>query len=261
MNFVCFFLMKIGIVQVPKLLEQQIQILLKKYPKANLKDATARIHQSLMSTGSEQLKIKAIQRAKEANQPRPLTMPHTLQYNDYEAAAYTGLRLPVHYGPLYNLYHQISLVYPDFKPKSLMDFGCGPGTAIWAAKQFWDINQVSAIDINEHMLAIVESWAQIHNSELHIPELELSRYQRIQKEFESKDQFDLVVSSYTLTDLPNDTNRTFTVESLWKQTRDILVLVDRGTPVGSEAILKARQRILDFSASRDIPVHVVAPVF
>ena len=51
-----------------------------------------------------------------------------------------------------------------------------------------------------------------------------------------------------------------TIESLWAQTKDVLVLIDRGTPYGSYIIRRARAQILNMAEKRGEDVHVVAPV-
>jgi ribosomal protein RSM22 (predicted rRNA methylase) len=70
----------------------------------------------------------------------------------------------------------------------------------------------------------------------------------------------LVVSAFTLTDLASDVIRKKTIESLWNQTKDVLVLVDRGTPYGSYIIRRARAQILNMAEKQAQDVHVVAPV-
>jgi ribosomal protein RSM22 (predicted rRNA methylase) len=64
-----------------------------------------------------------------------------------------------------------------------------------------------------------------------------------------------VVSSFTLGDIASTALQKSTVEQLWAQTGDVLVLIDRGTPVGFSNIARARQWILDM----EVNAHVVAP--
>jgi ribosomal protein RSM22 (predicted rRNA methylase) len=70
----------------------------------------------------------------------------------------------------------------------------------------------------------------------------------------------LVISSFALSELPNDTNRKATIDALWNQTNDILVLIDRGTPVGFDIISQARSQILDSCRKNGDSVYIVAPV-
>lgn len=82
------------------------------------------------------------------------------------------------------------------------------------------------------------------------------------------------MAAFALADLPDDGVRKHTVNALWAQTKDILVLVDRGTPEGSRVIANARQQILTqagylnaeggtiqdgFRSDASSSLHIVAP--
>lgn len=54
----------------------------------------------------------------------------------------------------------------------------------------------------------------------------------------------MVVSSYTLMELPSQRSRVQVIENLWNKTQDLLVLVERGTVSGFATILEARNLIL-----------------
>jgi ribosomal protein RSM22 (predicted rRNA methylase) len=47
--------------------------------------------------------------------------------------------------------------------------------------------------------------------------------------------------------------------NLWKRTKDILVLIDRGSPIGSQLILNARKQVIENMKSEGIEGHIVAP--
>lgn len=91
--------------------------------------------------------------------------------------------------------------------------------------------------------------------------------------------YDLAMAAFSLGDLPDDGVRRSTVSALWEQTRDILILVERGTPEGSRIISNARTQLLSLAGyldaqgetieqappghGRDIritaPLHIIAP--
>lgn len=58
-----------------------------------------------------------------------------VHYVDEEVAAYAATRLPACYSVLVKVFHELRLRLPDLAPHRMMDFGSGPGTAIWAACQ------------------------------------------------------------------------------------------------------------------------------
>lgn len=57
--------------------------------------------------------------------------PHTVAYGPRESLAYLAGAMPSAYAATFNVLHEISHRLSDFKPKTILDFGTGPGTALW----------------------------------------------------------------------------------------------------------------------------------
>ena len=55
--------------------------------------------------------------------------------------------------------------------------------------------------------------------------------------------YDLVVASYVLTEMQSDAARQQAIDMLWRQTKDVLVLVEPGTPSGSAYVRSARTQV------------------
>lgn len=55
--------------------------------------------------------------------------------------------------------------------------------------------------------------------------------------------YDLVVASYVLTEMQSDAERQQAVDMLWRQTKDVLVLLEPGTPSGSAYVRHARTQV------------------
>lgn len=70
-------------------------------------------------------------------------------------------------------------------------------------------------------------------------------------------QYDLVLSAYSLLELPSSYNRLETVLKLWNKTARILVLVERGNTTGFRVINEARDFILSLENNAS---HVLMPV-
>lgn len=51
------------------------------------------------------------------------------------AAAYSVMRMPACYAVAMRVLRELRIARPGFSPGSLLDFGSGPGTAIWAAQE------------------------------------------------------------------------------------------------------------------------------
>src|SRR5215475_15840828 len=57
--------------------------------------------------------------------------------SDRDALAYLAVRLPATYAAVRTSFAAIAEVRPDFAPKTALDVGAGPGTALWAAADCW----------------------------------------------------------------------------------------------------------------------------
>lgn len=58
-------------------------------------------------------------------------------YDTPAALAYAASRLPACYAALRHALGEVARRRPGWRPSSQLDFGAGPGTAIWAAQQVW----------------------------------------------------------------------------------------------------------------------------
>jgi hypothetical protein len=52
-----------------------------------------------------------------------------------QTLAYAVARLPSCYAAAHRIFKELAVRYPGFEPKTLLDFGAGPGTATWAAQE------------------------------------------------------------------------------------------------------------------------------
>ncbi|KAJ1650317.1 37S ribosomal protein S22 [Dispira simplex] len=201
--------------------------------------------------------------------PTVLT-PHILAYGTCEAHAYLAVRFVTSYGVIYNVLAELRKRLPDLNPHQVLDFGTGPGTALWACHEVFGakVQDCLGVDISEGMLERAEAiWKDHQELNKIIPRVEFQRYMSY-----NPDQvgYDLTISAFTLSELPTDTLRESTLESLWNQTKDVLVLIDRGTQAGSQMMLKARDWFIKQGqqvTSEDSPIsdtlqtglHIVAP--
>ena len=53
----------------------------------------------------------------------------------HNTSAYAAMRLPACYAVAARVLRELRLALPHFRPGSMLDFGSGPGTVIWAAHQ------------------------------------------------------------------------------------------------------------------------------
>ncbi|SAM00979.1 hypothetical protein [Absidia glauca] len=261
---------RIGCVDLPKPLIQGINDLVEQQPDKRLVRTDAlRLYESLRSTsrlpmekeGSDRYanrrnkaKSKSIDTQQQQIQQQPQQQgvePHILSYGPRESAAYTAGVLPSTYGAITNVLHEVKNRLSNFTPSSLLDFGTGPGTAIWAAQNVFDgLNRITGVDLSEDMLRTAEFLRDATHSS---KDIEFKRYLAYDAR---QPKSDLVISAFTLGDISSLALQRSTIQQLWDQTGDILVLIERGTPVGFSNIARARQFVLDHDKEQ---AHVVAP--
>jgi len=162
--------------------------------------------------------------------------------------AYLAARLPATYAAVRASLAMVAEARPDFSPATLLDLGAGPGTVLWAASDCWP-------DIADAQLVEASAAARTAGAEL-ARELADTAVAWIDADLSRTAvdllPADLVTLSYVLDELDPPAIGPL-VERLWALTRDVLVVVEPGTPAGWKRILAVRERLIGLGA------HVAAP--
>jgi len=144
-------------------------------------------------------------------------------------AAYLAYRAPATFAAATSVFRQVALRRPDWRPRSLLDVGAGPGVAAWAAVERWpSLAELTLLEVEPEMLAAGRellpdaSWVAGDASRARGPA-------------------ELVVASYVLGELPDPAGA---AAQLWRQTGDALVMIEPGTPAGYRSVLAARDAVL-----------------
>jgi ribosomal protein RSM22 (predicted rRNA methylase) len=138
---------------------------------------------------------------------------------------------------------------PDFAPQSMIDLGAGPGTATFAALEaFASLTHFSLTDTNESLHALARLLMR-GNARLRGSQYKLSTARAF---LNGVDDADLVVASYVIGEV-DEAERASLAELMWRRTRDVLVIVEPGTPEGYQRIIALRAELIAEGA------HVVAP--
>jgi len=164
--------------------------------------------------------------------------------------AYAAVRFPATFAALYAVLSAVQAQKPDWQPRTLLDAGAGPGTAMWAASELWpQLEQVILLEREEAMIAFGKQLATHARSEA----LRSARWRNVDLlgKWEST-PCALVTTSYVLGELAATKHEDF-IEKLWSLTTDTLVIIEPGTPVGFSHIRAARQQLIAAGA------WVVAP--
>jgi ribosomal protein RSM22 (predicted rRNA methylase) len=168
--------------------------------------------------------------------------------SDRDALAYLAVRLPATYAAVRASFAAVAEARPDFAPKSALDIGAGPGTALWAATECWpELADVLLVEASPVFRAFGEQLA--------------AEMQQVRMTWRTSDvatdgihgePSDLVTLAYVLNEIaPED--QSLVVERLWRLAADTFVIVEPGTPAGWERILAARRQLIEAGA------HVIAP--
>jgi len=162
--------------------------------------------------------------------------------SDARALAYALARLPATYAACRSVLDRLDAAWDGPPFSSVLDIGCGPGTALMAAvAQFPQIETLIGLDHNPAFLALAGQLlgaagrgdpALIHG--------DLSRGL-------PAEAADLVIASYALVELQPETVPDVVMRA-WALTRQALVLVEPGTPTGFQRIAMARHHLVSAGA-------------
>ncbi|XP_053597776.1 methyltransferase-like protein 17, mitochondrial [Microplitis demolitor] len=174
-----------------------------------------------------------------------------IQYDKYRGLMYMVARGSHDYAILYRILLEIKERDPGFKPKTLLDFGSGIGTVSWVASQFWtkSLNEYLCIDASEEISNLAEWFAKL--SQPRIKNIFFKQYLPVT----NNPTFDIVVSAFTLMELPSRKSRIETILNLWRRADRYLVLVEQGTNAGFKLINEAREfitHLIDVHKKREL---------
>lgn len=157
-----------------------------------------------------------------------------------EAAAYALYYLPINFAKLWFLF---SLLPKSFVPKSLLDFGCGPGTAALAATQFFGPLAVTALESSTAMKALAADFVgnTVPIDELHFVE-DLERV---------APKFSLVVAANVL----NELGETEALNVAYQLAARVapggcLIILEPGMQLPTQRLMQVRDALL--ASERDL---------
>lgn len=159
-----------------------------------------------------------------------------------DVAAYLAVRMPATWGALTASFTQVQAQRPAWTPRTLLDVGSGPGTAMWAAAQIWPT--LTEVTLLEREPTMIQAGVRLASSATH-PGIRTAKWTR-------QDLLaawppvaaDITVAAYVLGEL-SSADTSSLVEALWLHATDTVVLVEPGTPSGYHRILEARQWLLE----------------
>lgn len=167
-----------------------------------------------------------------------------------DVAAYAAFRVPGTFAAVYAALGQVHEQLTEWSPRSLLDVGAGPGTAMWAATHmFPQLRDVTLLERERSMITLGERLAS------HSVHTAVRRATWVRVDVTSTwdaSPHDLVIASYVLGEL-SQSSRSALVLKLWTMTNGTLLLIEPGTPVGFGHVKEARSALVDAGAQTIAP--------
>uniref|UniRef100_A0A3B3ZNF3 Ribosome assembly protein METTL17, mitochondrial n=1 Tax=Periophthalmus magnuspinnatus TaxID=409849 RepID=A0A3B3ZNF3_9GOBI len=168
-----------------------------------------------------------------------------LKFDEELGVIYMAARLAGGYAAVRRALNEIKKRDESFCPESLLDFGSGLGTVAWASHSCWpdSLKEMVCVDSSGPMNTLAERLLKGDNEkeEPHFKHVYFRQFLPVSP----KVQFDLVVSAFTLSELPRAVDREDAVFTLWRKTNRYLVLVENGTKEGHQILMEARDTLLN----------------
>jgi len=204
------------------------------------------VDRALNGMALSELTAAAAQLSQRYRQERP--QQNFYVASDSDALAYLAVRLPATYAAARASFAAIADMRPDFAPRTMLDVGAGPGTALWAAAEAWpDLAGALLVEANPTLAR----WGERLAIEAALPPVTWRVADFVAQNIEAAPR-DLVTLIYTLNELATEV-RHAALERLWALSADTLVIVEPGTPAGWQRILAARRQLIESGA------YVIAP--
>jgi ribosomal protein RSM22 (predicted rRNA methylase) len=168
---------------------------------------------------------------------------------DEDAAAYGVARLPATYAATRIALGELAARAAWLSPRTQLDLGAGPATAVWAAADVWPgLERAVAVEAQPAMTRLGRELADAAGQ---APVARLEWLAGTLPAAIPDGAFDLVTLAYVLGEL-DEHARAETVERAWEHAT-ALVVVEPGTPAGYRRVLAARDLLLGRGASLAAP--------
>ncbi|XP_075989160.1 ribosome assembly protein METTL17, mitochondrial [Anticarsia gemmatalis] len=168
-----------------------------------------------------------------------------ISYDKSTCLQYLMSRAALEYAVLIRVLDEIKRFHPDYKPRSFFDFGSGVGTGTWAVNQLWPkaIYEYFCVDTSASMHDLARLILCQGKDNVEMP---LKAY--FQRQFlpaSTELQYSIVLSAYSLFEMPSMQARLETIQKLWNKTEDYLVIIEHGSNAGFKIVNEAREFVLN----------------
>jgi len=168
------------------------------------------------------------------------------------ALTYMAHRYPASWATNYRVLYELARRAPDFRPRSVMDYGAGPAPGLAAAQEIWPgaFQEAIAVEPSEHMSQL---------GRYLVADSELPQVQWRRCLYDSAERLDLIIASYVQMEVRGQPSRDALVKQLWARLSPggVLVLIEPGTPTGFRFMHHTRELLISRVGTEHF--HFVAP--
>ena len=154
-----------------------------------------------------------------------------------EAISYAITRMPATYAAVYSAVYQTIENYNE-KLETLLDIGAGTGAVTWAVNELLEITEGKCLERENNMINIGKQL--MRNTKM--SKVKWEQFDVLQDDIAEK--ADIVITSYMINELPENEKETV-IKKIWNATNKLLIIIEPGTPVGFNNILKVREKLLN----------------
>ncbi|XP_030756329.1 methyltransferase-like protein 17, mitochondrial [Sitophilus oryzae] len=179
-----------------------------------------------------------------------------IKYDVYTSLVYLLTRSAAEYAVLLKIFGEINQRDPEFVPRSFFDFGSGVGTGTWAVNNYWKnifeyFNVDVSSDMNDLAQILLQGGRSTGNSSL-----KGTFYRQFLPG--RGNSYDIVLSAYSLLELPSLESRMQTVLNLWNRTQKYLIIVEQGSNASFRVVNEVRDFLLQVNSNVQ-SCHVFSP--
>lgn len=215
-------------------------------------DLRAAVERALGAVPAARWMREAQELSERYRDPREGAPARPLASGAQQVLGYAALILPATYAQLRGAMAATAARVPAWQPRSMLDLGSGPGTALWAATAQWPALQT--LDAWERETAFVALGRDLAR-EAQAPALRAARWRQHdlrQDDWGDGPTYDLVVLGHVLNEL-DEPARQAVVARAWRRTAGLLLIIEPGTSAAFPVVRAARDQLLGSGA------HTVAP--
>ncbi|CAH0730633.1 unnamed protein product, partial [Brenthis ino] len=170
-----------------------------------------------------------------------------ISYDKPTCLQYLMSRAAPEYAILVRILDEIKRRLPNYKPRSFFDFGSGVGTGTWAVNTFWqrDIFEYFTVDTSAQMNDLARLILCQGRDNVEMPFKAYFQRQFLPASADLK--YNVVLSAFSLFEMPSIKSRLETIQKLWNKTEDFLIIVEHGSNAGFQVVNEAREYVLNSS--------------